>query len=38
MLGNWQELILGGMLGARWSENNTGVTSPSAAEAGSGLG
>lgn len=38
MPGNWQEVALGGVLGARWCWSTGGVTSPSIAEAGSGLG
>lgn len=38
MPGNWQEVALGGVLGARWCWSTSGVTSPSPAETGSGLG
>lgn len=38
MPGNRQEVALGGVLGAHKCWSTSGVTSPSLAEAGSGLG
>jgi len=38
MPGNWQQVALGGVPGARWCWSSSGVTSPFLAEADSGPG